>query len=62
MPRADCYRQTRQHRHKEKTPLRDPEIPPLRDPEIRRVLGSAAAGKHPMISIPQPISGFRSAI
>nr|NEH92407.1 hypothetical protein [Rhizobium laguerreae] len=47
---------------KKKIPLRNPEIPPLRDSEIRRLSRAVAAEKHPMISGPQPISGFRSAI
>ncbi|NKM81592.1 hypothetical protein GFL84_30755 [Rhizobium leguminosarum bv. viciae] len=47
---------------RKKIPLRNPEIPPLRDPEIRRLSRAVAAEKHPMISGPQPISGFRSAI
>ncbi|NEH58024.1 hypothetical protein GR198_20065 [Rhizobium leguminosarum] len=47
---------------KKKIPLRNPEIPPLRDPEIRRLSRAVVMEKHPMISDPQPISGFRSAI
>ncbi|NEJ96245.1 hypothetical protein GR241_24065 [Rhizobium leguminosarum] len=49
-------------RREEKIPLRNPEIPPLRDSEIRRLSRAVVMEKHPMISIPQPISGFRSAI
>ncbi|NKK79423.1 hypothetical protein GFL51_18445 [Rhizobium leguminosarum bv. viciae] len=47
---------------KKKIPLRNPKIPPLRDPEIRRLSRGVVVEKHPIISIPQPISGFRSAI